>query len=36
MNDGVVNVVLSVDDDTEVTYVMTDEFGHPIYGYPVE
>lgn len=39
MNDSVLNVVLPSEDgdaNKDTVFVLTDEFGHPIYGYPVE
>ena len=33
----VIEIVTDESSETsEVTYTMTDEFGHPIYGYPVQ
>ena len=39
MDQGILNVVIQADDsntDKDVVCILTDEFGHPIYGYPVE
>ena len=39
MDQNILNAVIQSDDsdsNKDVVYILTDEFGHPIYGYPVE